>query len=189
MSIVINNLNSQFALFKDGDPNAFRYYYDLYHGALYTIVLGVVMDSEEAKDIVVTSFVKLMSYRTHLNGPDHLWKYLYIVAKNEAIDYLRRLKMRRKAEDKILQSAETVYSEAKEDEAIYMELLYKVADAMELLPPQQRKILTLRYFFGKNVRGIARLLCLEEQTVRNHLAKGIQFLRNTASQQVAGPLR
>ena len=54
---------------------------------------------------------------------------------------------------------------------------------IDLLPPQGKKILILRYFMNKDVKVIARLLHLQEQTVRNHIGRSLHFLRRSLSDQ------
>ena len=166
-----------FGAFKEGDPGALRYFFDLHHQSLYLIVLGIVEEEEEAKDIVADAFEKLLRNRAKINDAEHLGRYLFIVARNGAIDYFRKLETRRRAKDQLGHLAETQYTEPTESEIIHVRLLEKIAQNVQRLPEQRKKIFLLFYFIDEDVRSIANRLNLKEQTVRNQLNRAIIALR------------
>jgi RNA polymerase sigma factor (sigma-70 family) len=178
-----SNINSVpaniFEAFRTGDPAAFKYFFDLYHKALYLRILGIVNDPEEAKDIVAEAFIHLIKNRRKINDPDHLMRYIYIVARNEAITQWRKSVRRRKVENEIYQLAETVYIESKEAEIFYDLLLKRVLCIIQDLSPRKKHILTLFYFTEKSTRSIAKQLGLKEQTVRNQLNRAIIAVRKS----------
>jgi RNA polymerase sigma factor (sigma-70 family) len=181
-----SNINSipanVFEAFRNGDQVAFKYFYDRYSKALYQRILAIVKDSEEADDIIVEAFVLLAKNREKINDPDHLMRYIYIVARNGAIDRWRKSVRRRKAENEIYQLAETVYIESKEDEDFYKLLIDRILCIIQNLSPRQKKILTLVFFTEKSTRSIAKQLDLREQTVRNHLSRAIGTVRKALEQ-------
>jgi RNA polymerase sigma-70 factor (ECF subfamily) len=172
-----NNPARLFEAFQQGDPHAFRYFYELHHSSLYLIILGIVDDPEEAKDIVADAFAKLSDNRGKIQDAEHLGRYLFIVARNGAIDYFRKLETRRKAHSEAGRLTEAVYSEPTESEIIHVKLLEKIAQTVHQFPAKRRKIFLLFYYIGEDVRSIAHLLNLKEQTVRNQLNRAIIALR------------
>jgi RNA polymerase sigma factor (sigma-70 family) len=176
-STTFNDFAMLFQAFKNGDPVAFRHYFDLHHHSLYLIILGIVDDPEEAKDIIADTFEKLAKNREKINNPDHLGRYLFIVARNGAIDHFRKLEIRRKAQHELGQLEETVYAEPSGYEIVHAKLMESISFVIQKLPPQRKKIFLLFYFIDEDVRSIAKRLNLREQTVRNQLSRAIITLR------------
>jgi RNA polymerase sigma factor (sigma-70 family) len=168
-----------FRAFRSGDEIAFKHFYDLHLQSLYWIILGIVDEPEEAKDIVANAFIKLANDRARINDADHLQRYLFIVARNGAIDHLRKLETRRKAQLAYGQLAETVYTEPRESEIIHAQALEKISLLIQKLPPARKKIFLLFYFIDMDTRSIAKQLNLKEQTVRNQLNRAIIALRRS----------
>jgi RNA polymerase sigma factor (sigma-70 family) len=166
-----------FQAFKNGDPVAFRHYFELHHHSLYLIILGIVDDPEEAKDIIADTFEKLAKNREKINNPDHLGRYLFIVARNGAIDHFRKLEIRRKAQHELGQLEEPVYAEPTGYEIVHAKLMESISFVIQKLPPRRKKIFLLFYFIDEDVRSIAKRLNLREQTVRNQLSRAIITLR------------
>jgi RNA polymerase sigma-70 factor (ECF subfamily) len=170
-----------FEAFKDGDPIAFRYFFDLHHASLYLIILGIVDDPEEAKDIVADAFEKLSNNRGKINDAEHLGRYLFIVARNGAIDYFRKLDTRRNVQGELGHRTEPVYTEPTESEIIHVKLLEKIARTVQQFPAKRKKIFLLFYYIDEDVRSIAHRLDIKEQTVRNQLNRAIIALRKALS--------
>lgn len=174
-----NDPDRLFAEFKNGDPNAFRYFFDLHHKSLYLIILGIVDEPEEAKDIIAEAFEKLSNNRGKINDAEHLGRYLFIVARNGAIDYFRKQETRRRALNELGHLEETVYTEPTESEIVHVRLLERIARTVQRFPAKRKKIFLLYYFIDEPVRSIANRLQIKEQTVRNQLNRAIIALRKT----------
>ena len=166
-----------FEKFKKGDPEAFQYFYELHHQSLFCIIFKITGNTEEAKDIVADAFYKLANNLLKINDPGHLWRYLFIVARNGAIDYFRKLETSQKARQEIGQLSEIVYTEPKDTEIIFAQAWEKVNLAIQRFPVRRKRIFLLFYFFEKDTRSIAKQLNLKEQTVRNQLNRAIVALR------------
>ena len=169
--------SSLFEAFKNGDETAFRHFYHLHLQSLYWIILGIVEEPEEAKDIVANTFIKLANDRARINDADHLSRYLFIVARNGAIDHLRKLETRRRAQCELGQLAEIVYTEPSTSEIVHAKLMEKISLLIQKFPARRKKIFLLFYFIDMDVRSIAKQLSLKEQTVRNQLNRAIIALR------------
>jgi RNA polymerase sigma-70 factor (ECF subfamily) len=166
-----------FESFKAGDEIAFSRIFERYHRSLYIYISRLVNDSSEAEDIVTEAFVRLYSHRSRIQDDDHLIKFLFTVARNNAVEYFRRIEKRRKLASEIQRMAETLHIEPMEYEYTYMRLLEEIHHTIEHLPPTRKEIFHLRYYFEKDVRFIARKMNIAEQTVRNQLNRVMVALR------------
>jgi RNA polymerase sigma-70 factor, ECF subfamily len=170
-------------LLKSGDEKALQKYFDRYHRGLFVMVNKIVRRNDVAEEIVNEAFVKLWRYRERVNDTEHVCSFLYIVARNDAIEFFRCSGREEKAIKGLSQLAELTYQEPTENEVRMTQLVERLYLHIDLLPPQGRKILILRYFMNKDVKIIARLLHLQEQTVRNHIGRSLHFLRRSLSDQ------
>jgi len=172
-----------FDAFKKGDEKALEKYFDRYHRGLYATVNKIVRREDVTEDIVNEAFVKLWRHRDRINDIDHICSFLYIVARNDAIEYFRYSGRVEKVLKGLSQLAELTYEEPIENEIRMAQLVERLYIQIDLLPPQGKKILLLRYFMNKDVKVIARLLHIEEQTVRNHIGRSLHFLRKSLADQ------
>jgi RNA polymerase sigma factor (sigma-70 family) len=137
----------------------------------------MVKESEDAKDIVAVSFERLSGNRSKFKNADELWGWLYTVARNEAIDCLRKRDVRRKTQNELAQAPEPECREPLESEIVYAKLMEKISLVIQSLPESRKRIFQLHYGSGMDTRAIARKLNIAEQTVRNQLNRAIIQLR------------
>src|SRR5947209_3095927 len=78
------------ALAREGDEQAFAALYQRYFRGLYDFSLRMVRDREAASDVVQTTFVKAWAALQAPKGVENVKAWLYAVARNLAIDEIRR---------------------------------------------------------------------------------------------------
>src|SRR4051812_7638778 len=78
------------ALVREGDEQAFAALYQRYFQGLYDFSLRMVRDREAASDVVQTAFVKAWAAVQAPKGVENVKAWLYAVARNLAIDEIRR---------------------------------------------------------------------------------------------------
>ena len=122
-------------------------------------------------------FVKLYEKRSNIINERHLFDYLFLLTRSKCTDYLRKKKVREKAETSFGLTAADFYIDPGEEERVYQYLYLNLALAIQRLPPRQRRIMELYYYEKKKTRLIASQMQMQEQTVRNHLNRAIVFMR------------
>jgi RNA polymerase sigma-70 factor (ECF subfamily) len=168
-----------FDRFQQGDGCAFKVFYDLYFPRL-CLIIGAYVDQEEVvEDIVSNSFIKLYEHRAGIKEPDHIYAFLFVVAKNEAIGHLRKQRRQRVTRAVQEQLTDREYRDPREAELEWERWTLKLHELIELLPPARRKIVRLHFFEGLSIREIANQLDLSETTVRNQRNRALIFLRQT----------
>lgn len=122
-------------------------------------------------------FVKLYEKRSNIIDERHLFDYLFQVTRSKCTDYLRKKKVREKAETSFGLTGADFYIDPGEEELIIQYLYLNLVSAIQRLPPRQRRIMELYYFEKKKTRSIASQMQVREQTVRNHLNRAKAFMR------------
>lgn len=77
-------------LFLEGDELATAEVYQKYKGLLYFIISTYVDRKEDCEDVYQNVFLKILSNRDKVEKPSSLHQYLCTVAKNEAVEFLRK---------------------------------------------------------------------------------------------------
>jgi RNA polymerase sigma-70 factor (family 1) len=165
--------------FRRGDEKAFRWVYDRLGKPLYYFAQNIVDSPAEAEDIVANAFVKLCGRsRETMESYEHIKRWLYVIVRNEAIDYLRYKNRSREVHQDLLHSRDK--EEQKVDlEMLRMDLLQSLQEAIKKLPKQRKTILQLYFFEQKTTAEIAEQMQLNSQTVLNHKTRALESLRKT----------
>jgi len=167
--------------FREGNEEAFRLIYDQLVRALTYFVENIIHSQADAEDIVANAFYKLYHARTGLRSYEHVKRWMYVIVRNEAIDYLRaRTRARENQYD--IAYLESGLVEMAETERIKANLLQDMYKEIEKLPRQRKTILRLYFFEQKSTTEIAEQLELSPQTVLNHKTKAIDSLRKSGLQ-------
>lgn len=172
------NENATMVAFREGDKDAFREIYDCLVRPLTYFVENIVFSQIDAEDIVANAFSKLFKARSDMRSIEHVKRWLYVIARNEAIDYLRLRRKRRETHSEITY-LDSEWSDHFETEHVKAAVLQGLLQEIEKLPRQRKTILRLYFFEQKSTAEIAIQLGLNAQTVLNHKAKALESLRKS----------
>jgi RNA polymerase sigma-70 factor (family 1) len=178
-NVSLNDPSGLFQLFQEGDEHAFNILYRRHFARLYAIIHGFVGQRELAEDIVFNAFAKLYAGRAGIGDPEHIYGFLFVVARNEAVGHLRNQKRQRLAKEEHAHLAETEYSDPLEAELDKAESMGRIKELVDQLPPARQHIFRLHFFEGRSVREISNQLKLTETTVRNQRNRALIFLRES----------
>jgi RNA polymerase sigma-70 factor (family 1) len=160
------------------DPEAFNEVYNKLYRKLFLFANSLIANTEEARDIVTESFIKLWSQENYFSNMSHLQVYFYTVIKNACIDYLRRDKLKAKIENRLVKEEHITENviEKKYQEAELVQILY---DRINQLPDRMQQVFKLTYLDGYSRTEVAQMLNLSENTIRNTNAAAMKALRLT----------
>jgi RNA polymerase sigma-70 factor (family 1) len=177
---LLNNEEAVMISFREGNKDAFRLIYDQMVRPLTFFVENIIHSQHDAEDIVANSFYKLYHARTGMRSFEHVKRWLYVIVRNEAIDYLRaRTRTRENHHDIAYLESGVEERERTETERVKANMLQNMHMEIEKLPKQRRAILRLYFFEQKNTTEIAEMMQLSPQTVLNHKTKAINSLRES----------
>ncbi len=162
------------------DPRVYEIIFKKYYPKLLVFVNRHVGDQDVAQDIVQDIFFKLFESSRSLPDNFNLKSWLYKVARNAALDYLRHLQVidRHKF---LMADAMIVAEDVAEnvDEEIYD----RVNQAVESLPEQCRLIIKLNVIEGKKYLEISEELGISINTIRTQVSRGYKKLRDILSNE------
>lgn len=173
-----NNEEAILLSFREGNKEAFRLVYDQMVRPLSYFVENIIHSQVDAEDIVANAFYKLFHARANMRSFEHIKRWLYVIVRNESIDYLRA-KTRQKESQYDLSYLESGTEEQAETERVRTVLLQDIHKEIERLPKQRKTILRLYFFEQKNTSEIAEIMQLSPQTVLNHKTKALDALRKS----------
>ncbi len=155
------------------DENAMEEIFRRYSGPVYSVALRVLHDTGQAEDVLQEVFLQLWRNPTaFVQDRGSLGAWLVVVARNRAIDLLRRRKPSDSVDDVVLASSINVA-----DEAVQNVMMEKVRRALAELPPEQRKSLELAYFEGLSHTEIASRTGDPLGTVKTRIRQALITLR------------
>jgi RNA polymerase sigma-70 factor (ECF subfamily) len=133
------------------DHKAMTDLFDRYGGMVYSVALRVLKDSGHAEDVMQDVFFNLWENpRTFAAGRGSLGAWLLVVARNRAIDALRRRKPSDPVDEVVLPAKTNLASEAERNT-----IMEKVRGIMNRLPSDQQRSLQLAFFEGLSHSEIA----------------------------------
>ncbi|MES1225858.1 MAG: RNA polymerase sigma-70 factor [Bacteroidota bacterium] len=169
------------ARIAEDDEQAFRAIFEHYKAPFYAIAFKMTRSADIAEEIVQDVFVTLWIKRNLAVTAKKPENYLYAILYNSVYTHFRRIVQEHKlkskiaqVEDKIENRIETLLLE-KENRTILENIISR-------LPPQQRLIYKLAKQEGVSREEIARQLNISPNTVRNHLATAVNYLRVSLKQ-------
>jgi RNA polymerase sigma-70 factor (ECF subfamily) len=155
------------------DENAMEDIFRRYSGPVYSVALRVLHDTGQAEDVLQEVFLQLWRNPTAFDQDrGSLGAWLMVVARNRAIDLVRRRKPSDSVDDVVLASSINVADEAERN--VMME---KVHRALAELPSEQRKSLELAYFEGLSHTEIASRTGDPLGTVKTRIRQALITLR------------
>ena len=159
-----------------GDEHAFRKLFDLYNERFYAVALKMTRSDEVAEDIVQDVFMNLWTKKESLVNVVNPSSYFFTAVYRKIYHYYRSEALKRK----FLHSMSPVekLADATEEKVLARESETLISKAISQLPPQQKLVFKLSKLEGFSRADVAHQLNITPNTVRNHLADAIKFIRN-----------
>jgi RNA polymerase sigma-70 factor (family 1) len=159
------------------DEKAFAAIVDHYWNKIYSIALMFTKSPDLAKDIIQEVFMKAWSKRETLPQIKKFDSWLFIVARNEILNSMRKKGPAFSAALNLVEQ-EVENDLSPEDVLCFKQLQELIKRGTDLLPPQQKLIFKMSREQGIDHEQICRELNLARSTVKNSLVKALNFLRN-----------
>ncbi len=143
---------------------AFEMIVKSYSKCLYWKIRYIVLTHEDADDVLQNTFLKAWSNMDSFRGNSKLSTWLYSIAINEALDYLRKSKNSIGAgnTDDMNIAHKLMADEYFDGDEIHAMLMQAVA----LLPDVQRTVFNLRYFDNLKYSEISAILNTSEGALK-----------------------
>ena len=152
-----------------------------YQEKLYWHVRRLVVDHDDANDVLQNMFIKVWNGLENFREDSQLYTWLYRIATNEGLSFLEQQKRRSTVS---LSDVEAGLSNKVKADANFdaNKLEWKLQVAIQQLPEKQRIVFNLRYFDELPYQEMSRILDTSEGALKasyHHAVKKIEeFIRN-----------
>lgn len=180
MTDFANMYSDEFCLIKiqEGDEFYFNVIFQRYRNQLFNYLYKVSKSKEIAEEIVLDVFLKLWHGREAITEIKKLESFLYSVAHNKAIDFFRAAKRSPILQEAVWEAITDLTTPESADARLHQHNLEAlIKEAINQLSPQRKKVFELRQNEGLSYTEIAETMNLSTNTVRNHLAASVDFIR------------
>jgi RNA polymerase sigma factor (sigma-70 family) len=158
---------------RDGDILSYEELVKRYQHGLYVFVFRIVHDEAVSHDVTGEALFKVYETIDRIDITKKFSTYVFEIAKNLAISYLRSHK-------KHISIEEVAYVE---DEESFLEEFYRwdraevVHAAVARLESKYKNVITLYYFEDLSYEEVGKKLRIPTNTVRTHLARAKEKLK------------
>lgn len=160
----------------DNDQRAFEELFHHCYQRLVRFAAEYVQSRESAEEIVSDIFLKLWAGRDAYRDVLNIEKYLFTAVRNQSLNYLRKFSAYRVVTTDNPEQLNIAYSHDPYKASEWKELLAKLDEAVEMLPPRRRKIFRLVREEGFKPREVAEIMNLSHRTVETQLFKAVKTL-------------
>ena len=156
-----------------GDEDAMALLYDRYSNVVYAVALRVLSDGSAAEDILQDVFIQLWRNPQAFNASrGSLATWLAVIARNRAIDQLRKKRPEVEAAETVISVDPGLESAADRSQAIE-----KVRAVLAGMPGEQRAALEMAFFEGLTHVEIAGKTGQPLGTVKTRIRSGLLAVR------------
>jgi RNA polymerase sigma-70 factor (ECF subfamily) len=173
---------------RGGDVDSFNQLILRWERPIYALAYRVIGREEDARDVCQETFLRAFRALPGFKGQAKFSSWIYRIALNLCRDWMRR--QRRTPVVQMPEDAEAVERmavrdpvESIEDLVARKELSAVVAEAMAVLPEEQRTAIILKEFHGMTFQEIAELQGCPLSTVKTRLYQGLTVLRRNLEKQ------
>lgn len=175
---------------RAGDTAAFEQLMLDNQDRVYTLCLRMTGDREDALDLAQETFLNAWRGLSSFQGNSSFSTWVYRLASNACIDFLRKRKRRQQGESPhSLDDEEAPLPEpadprgSPEEELERRELRRAVERGLQALPDHHRQVLVMRELSGMSYQEIGAVLDLDLGTVKSRIARARLALKKFLVQE------
>lgn len=166
-----------FLKLKQGDVGAFETLFQNKRLQLLKFITVYTKSVEVAEELTQEVFVRLWNARENIDVSKNGTSYLYTIAKNLSLNYLRAQTKEATLKNELWQRSKR-FNSTPEEHIVFKEYMTIFNTILEELPQKKRMIYTMSKQDGKSHDEIAAKLGLSKKTVKNNLSQTLRLIRN-----------
>ena len=160
--------------FRNGDREAFTALMVRYQRPIYNAAFWILRSADDARDIAQSVFLRVAERLDEFDGSHKFFSWIYRIAVNESLNLLRRNGHEEPLDDEIDLPGG---SDDPESQARDAERSRYIQRALLTMSPMDRTVIVLRHFSECSYQEIARILDVDEKTVKSRLFEARRRLR------------
>ena len=166
-----------------GNQDAFKRLMKKYHGAIAHLVTRMIGNQEEVEDLTQEAFIKAFNSLASFNDEFAFSTWLYKIASNNCIDYMRKRKLRTMSIDRPSPSSDSDQqyeipdsSNIPDQHILKAQQTQAIQKAIDALPDKYRTVIVMRHQEEKSYEEIAVALDLPLGTIKAHIFRAREML-------------
>jgi len=144
--------------------------------AHYRLAYSYVKNKESALDIIQDSIMKALRSIDSLEQTQYLKTWFYRILINTSIDFIHKNKRMVVVEDEVLD----FHLPSQEMDVPDIDLY----EAIDHLTPEQKTLIILRFFEDMKIEDIAKMLGVNQNTIKTRLYAALRKLRTNMEEKV-----
>jgi len=174
---------------RQGDRAEFSRLVDANYEMIYRLAIRMVNNPQDAEDILQETFLKAYRHLKTFDGRSSLSTWLYRIATNEALMFIRRQKAGQISIEEPIETDDfdqvplqiVDWGSLPESELLSTEAMEYLNKAVENLSPSLRVVFILRDIRGLSTREASEVLEISETAVKTRLSRARLRLRDELS--------
>jgi len=175
-----------------GSQEAYTRLMKKYHNPIYSLIYRMIRDKEEIEDLTQETFIKAFASLKNFNDEYAFSTWLYKIASNNCIDYIRKRKLKTYSIDKPMESEDDDYAYELSDSTyeadrhiIEEQQKALIQEAIDSLPEKYRIVIVMRHTEEKSYEDIAEILGLPLGTVKAHIFRARELLNKYLKDKIS----
>ena len=164
-----------------GNEKAFRTLFGGYYARLFNYIFSFIKSRQITEELVMDVFLKIWMGRDIIPQIEKFDAFLFRVAHNKSIDFLRSVARDPKFQDLLWDQIQLTNGVQADSSILTREYEAKLREAVSLLSPQRKKVYQLSREQDMTHDQIAVQLKLSKNTVNNHIVDAQIFIRTYLS--------
>lgn len=170
---------------------AYELLYRRHAQVMFNLIARIVHDTATAEDLLQDVFWQVWENANQYRGSGAALAWMMRVARNRALDQLRRQRVRPPVVSDDAEEVEGIADATTTEEAVEVQMRRaQVQRALASIPEDQRVVLELAYFEGMSQREIAEQTNLAVGTIKSRIRIGLEkverLLRGSGVRDASG---
>lgn len=144
--------------------------------------MGYLQSNLWTEEVVQDVFMRIWHNRERLSEVDNPAAYIYKMAVNRTLDYIKRNAIELKARAATARLESVKDKHITQNELQFRETNKLIQEAVHHLPPQRKKIFVMVREQGLSHEEIASRLSISPHSVRNHMTYALRDIRKHLSE-------
>ncbi len=171
----MDNGESSYRRFLEGDEGAFDDIFKMYRDGLIFFINRFVKNMTVAEDIAIDVFVDVLLHKRRYNFKTSLKTYLYMIGRSRALDYIKHSKI-----INIEELNENIACDSMIEENILLDTLKsKLINVLNELPEDMRTTVYLVYIENMSYNETAKIMRKTRKQIDNILYRAKLRLRSS----------
>ena len=175
-----------------GTQSAFKLLMKKYHNQIANLIFRIIHQQENVEDLTQEVFIKAFASLKSFNDEYAFSTWLYKIATNSSIDFIRKKKLQTFSIDKPVAMEESDYTFELPDATyepdkhiIQKQRTSVLEEAINQLPEKYKRVILLRHTEERDYGEIAKILKLPIGTVKAHIFRARELLNKYLRDKIA----